>query len=48
MFDSGLFGSTASTPAITKWNHPIAYFLGGTGDIAYQNVSVHYIRYNLF
>jgi len=37
MFNSGLFGSSASTPSIAKLNHPIAYFLGGTGDIAYSN-----------
>jgi endo-1,4-beta-xylanase len=41
MFNSGLFGSSASTPSLAKLNHPIAYFLGGTGDIAYQNVSLY-------
>ena len=39
MFNSGLFGSSGSNPLFARMNHPVAYFLGGTGDIAYQNVS---------
>jgi len=37
MFNSGLFGSSGSSPLFAKMNHPVAYFLGGSGDIAYQN-----------
>jgi hypothetical protein len=40
MFNSGLFGSSGSSPLFARMNHPVAYFLGGTGDIAYQNVSL--------
>jgi dienelactone hydrolase len=37
MFNSGGLGGVS--PNAKTLNHPIAYFLGGTGDIAYQNVS---------
>jgi dienelactone hydrolase len=36
MFNSGMFSASAQT---AKLKVPIAYFLGGTGDIAYSNVS---------
>jgi dienelactone hydrolase len=35
MFNSGLF---SASPQTAKLKVPIAYFLGGTGDIAYSNV----------
>src|ERR1700712_2125226 len=37
MFNSGQFSAGGDT--LKKLNHPIAYFLGGSGDIAYKNVS---------
>jgi hypothetical protein len=39
LFNSGLFGSTAETPMIKNLKVPAFYLLGGTGDIAYANVS---------
>jgi hypothetical protein len=39
MFNSGLFGGSSESPQLKKLKHLIGYFLGGTGDIAYQNVS---------
>jgi dienelactone hydrolase len=38
MFNSGLFSAGGDT--LKNLNHPIAYFLGGKGDIAYKNVSL--------
>ena len=37
MFNSGQF--SAGGDVLKNLNHPIAYFLGGSGDIAYKNVS---------
>jgi hypothetical protein len=37
MFNSGQF--SAGGDILKNLNHPIAYFLGGSGDIAYKNVS---------
>lgn len=39
MFNSGMFSAVGDS--LKKLNHPIAYFLGGSGDIAYKNVNSH-------